>query len=167
MYSPKKCGIRYTPPTLALIYEDRIMHKTKRRSIPLRGLTSNSDPKEFVKNLYDNPSHSVYLKRISRVQIEGLVDKVIRELAESQPRRLPELPQTSTPTPSSKMQELDLDLNKLGDSELNKEKEKMSFLFEKNKISQEDKEYEYDVEMDFTKGVKLESGWDSGDEIDF
>ena len=139
------------------------MHKTKRRSVPLRGLTCNSDPQEFVENLYENPSHSVYLKRIPRTQIEGLVGKVVKELAERQPRRLPELPQTSTP----RKQGLGFDLNKLGDFDLNVEKEKMDILFEKNKISQGDRDYEYDIEMDFANEVKLESGWDSGDEIGF
>ena len=166
MYSPKKCGIKYTPPTLVLIYEDYVMHKTKRRSIPLRGLTYNSDPQEIARSLYDNPSHSPYLKRITRTQIEGLVGRVIRQLAEHHPRRLPELPLTSTPT-SSKMLGHDQDLNRLGDMDLNREKEKMNTLFEKNKISQDDQNYEYDIEMDFADGAKLESGWDSGDEIDF
>ncbi|KAI6660594.1 Centrosomal protein of 19 kDa [Oopsacas minuta] len=168
MYSPKKCGIKYTPPTLVLIYEDHKMEKIKRRSIPLKKLTYSSDAEEVVENLYDNPRHSIYLSRISRIQIQRLVGKVIRELADDKPRRLPEVPRTSTPTPTYIVEDTpDFDLNLLDDLDLKRQKEKMNILFEKNKISQNDKDYEYDIDMDFEKGVKLESGWDSGDEVDF
>lgn len=40
----------------------------------------------------------------------------------------------------------------------------MDVLFEKNKVRQETKDFEYDIEVDF-EGVKLESGWDSGDDV--
>lgn len=163
MYSPKKCGIKYSPPTLVLIYEDTVKEKTKRRSIPLKKLTNTSAVEEVVDNLYSNCKHSVYLAGIPRVQIEGLVGKIIRELAENSPRVLPQLPRTSTPTPTSTAA-TELDLNKLGDLELKREKEKMDVLFEKNKVRQETKDFEYDIEVDF-EGVKLESGWDSGDDV--
>ena len=170
MYSPKKCGIKLSPPTLVLIYEDHIMEKTKRRSIPLKRLVPSSDVKELVARLYDSPNYAVYLKRIPRSQIEGLVSRITRELAESQPRKLPQLPQTSTPTPSINSNantEFERDLNKLGDAELTREKAKMDILFQNNLISRDDKDYHYDVEVDFERGMKLESGWDSADEISF
>ena len=164
MYSPKKCGIKYSPPTLVLIYEDTVMEKMKRRSIPLKKLTHTSVVEEVIDNLYTKSKHSVYLSKIPRIQIEGLVGKIIRELAESNPRILPQVPRTSTPTPTSTAA-AELDLNKFGDFELKREKEKMDLLFEKNKVCQENKDFEYDIDVDFERGAKVESGWDSGDDV--
>ena len=164
MYSPKKCGIKYSPPTLVLIYEDTVMEKTKRRSIPLKKLTNASVVEEVVDNLYTKSKHSVYLNKIPRTQIEGLVGKIIRELAESNPRTLPQIPRTSTPTPTSTAA-VEFDLNTLGDFELKREKDKMDVLFEKHKVRQENEDFEYDIEVDFEGGARLESGWDSGDDV--
>ena len=58
---------------------------------------------------------------------------------------------------------LELDLNKLSDSELEKHKAAMEVLFEANRKRPDDDGFVYDVEVDFNKEGRMESGWDNED----
>ena len=58
----------------------------------------------------------------------------------------------------------DLDLNKATDEELETVKAHMNKTFEANRKLPGDEGYEYDVEIDFDKGDKIESGWDEGND---
>lgn len=170
MFAPKKCGIRYDPPTLVLEYVVLATGKLHRRCMPLRHLTGNSLPETEARKFKSNPKHGKYLDKISQDKLARIIGKCVKYLKGSEaisgkkPVRLnlddDDLMGGDTGT---------LDLNKLNDSELQFEKSKMNKDFLVKQIKPGDPDYEYDKEVDFGSGNfgEVECEWDESENSDF
>ncbi|KAK3738103.1 hypothetical protein QZH41_013837 [Actinostola sp. cb2023] len=157
MYTPKKCGIKFDPPTLVVFYEDTSSGKLHRRSIPIRKFDEQTDISETVNKLKSSTHHLKYLEHIPHEQIESLL-KMIQDKKRG-----------IDPTPPSAYQptielNTDEDLNKLDDKDLNVRKAAMDVNFEKHRLNPGDEGFEYDKEIDFPDTGKIESGWDNEEE---
>lgn len=155
MFAPRKCGVKFDPPTLVLYYEVKLSGKIRKRSMPLRKLGKDSSISEVVKDLKESSKHAKYLENISATQLENLLTRIQNNMDGID--TLPFL------KPSTENNDQNEDLNKLDDFELDKRKADMDKDFEKNRLRPGDNGFVYDKEVDFTGG-KIESGWDDEDE---
>ena len=158
MYVPKKCGIRYEPPTLVIEYVVLATGKLHRRCMPLRDITGNSNADTEARKFKSSPKHGKYLEKISQEKLSRVLGKCIKYLKGSaaistKPVRL-NLDDDDIMGGSGGMGP-DIDLNKMNDSELHFEKSKMQRDFLGKQIKPGDPEFEYDKEVDFGSG-KLE-----------
>ena len=165
MYTPKKCGIRYDPPTLIVEYVIIATGKLHRRCMPLRGFTSKSDPASEAKKFKNSPKHGKYLHSISQEKLVRILNKAVKYLKGTEAI-------SSTPQPLKlddnffSDSDSDKDLNKLNDAELQFEKSKMNKDFIQNQIKPGDPGYVYDKEVDFGSGNlgDVECDWDDDDD---
>ncbi|XP_001633900.2 centrosomal protein of 19 kDa [Nematostella vectensis] len=158
MYSPKKFGVKYEPPTLVLFYVDKATDKLHRRSIPVRKFDGDSSIQNTANELKKSSHHGKFIEGIPQKQIEKLLKLIQDKIKGLEPK--------PTPTENKPAAQVDPDknLNKLGDDELNKVKAAMDIDFEKNRIRPGDEDFEYDKEVDFGDAGKIESGWDEEDD---
>ncbi|XP_063686002.1 centrosomal protein of 19 kDa-like [Bolinopsis microptera] len=168
MFAPKKCGIRYEPPTLVVEYVVLATGKLHRRSMPLRDVTANSNPDNEARKFKNNPKHGKYLEKISQEKLSRILSKCIKFLkgaaaiGSNKPVRLnldDDFMGGST----------DMDMNKLNDSELQFEKSKMNKDFMEKQIRPGDPDYEYDKEVNYGSGNlgDVECDWDESENSDF
>ena len=168
MFAPKKCGIRYEPPTLVVEYVVLATGKLHRRSMPLRDVNANSNPDNEARKFKNNPKHGKYLEKISQEKLSRILSKCIKFLkgaaaiGASKPVRL-NLDDDLMGGPT------DMDMNKLNDSELQFEKSKMNKDFMDKQIRPGDPGYEYDKEVDYGSGNlgDVECDWDESENSDF
>lgn len=158
----KKCGIRFKPPSIILIYEEKDKEKTRQRIMPVRNFSMFSDCSIAAEQLKNNPRHKAYLEGVSLRQLEKLHSLLKGHLrGESLAESLEKVQREETIDPEE-------DMNKLDDKELAKRKSIMDELFEKNRKKKDDPDFIYDVEVEFPQDEQLEScGWDveSGEEV--
>ncbi|KND00300.1 uncharacterized protein SPPG_04626 [Spizellomyces punctatus DAOM BR117] len=83
MVSPKKLAIRYQRPVLVLFYVAEDTGKSRRRSMPLRGLDKNNVT-DVVQHIYDR--HQQYLGTVKVEQVKRIVDRIYAEEVESRPQ---------------------------------------------------------------------------------
>ncbi|XP_059806980.1 centrosomal protein of 19 kDa [Hypanus sabinus] len=154
-YIPRKCGIKFKPPTIVLIYEDESTKKTRQRLIPIRNFSRFSDCYRAAEEIKNNPRHQVYLNGVSQQQLQKLLHLLRDSLnGLSLEKSLEAFMRTNSINPEE-------DLNKLDDNELAKKKKIMDELFEKNQRKPSDPEFVYDLEVDFPQDDQIEScGWD-------
>lgn len=158
---PKKCCIKYTPPTLILFYEMKETGKLHRRSIPIRTIEDDSVHENILENLMSEDRHSKYLKQFQQKQLQRL----LRMLTQKNTGLKFELNENEADNQGVDVEKTDL--NKLDDENLNKVKEKMNESFEQNKVKPGDGNWKYDIEVDFEKQGQIESSaWDDADESD-
>lgn len=158
MFTPRKCGVKFDPPTLVVYYEANLSGKLHKRSMPLRMLRKNSSISDAVQELKKSSRHGKYMEKISVSQLEKLLTMIQNKMKGLDPMQARD---TSTlPGNSARSHE---DLNKLDDHELNRRKADMDKEFEKNRIRPGDEEFVYDKEVEFNEG-KIESGWDEDDD---
>ena len=170
MFAPKKCGIRYEPPTLIVEYVVVATGKLHRRCMPLRNFTSASNPDTEARKFKSNPKHGKYLEKISQAKLSRILGKCIKYLKGASAI-------TSKPVRLNLDDDLDLlggntndmDMNKLGDSELMFEKSKMNRDFFDKQIKPGDEEFKYDKEVDYGSGKlgDVECEWDESEGSDF
>ncbi|XP_077147346.1 centrosomal protein of 19 kDa [Ranitomeya variabilis] len=158
-YTAKKCGVRFQPPAIILVYE-KTEGKSRQRIMPIRNFSKFSDCGRAAEQLKNNPRHRDYLEGVSLKQVERLYKLLKAHLkGESLDVSLNAIRREETVDP-------DEDLNKLDDKELAKRKSIMDELFEKNRKKKDDPDFEYNVEMDFPEDGVVEScGWDDESEI--
>ncbi|KAM6326206.1 centrosomal protein of 19 kDa [Podargus strigoides] len=154
-YSAKKCGVRFQPPSIVLIYKEDGQDKTRQRIMPVRNFSKFSDCSLAAEQLKNNLRHKAYLKGVSLHQLQKLYRLLKGHLGgESLAESLEKFRQEETIDPEE-------DLNKLDDKELEKRKRIMDELFEKNRKKKDDPDFVYDVEVEFPQDEPLEScGWD-------
>ncbi|NWI92105.1 CEP19 protein, partial [Pitta sordida] len=154
-FTAHKCGIRFQPPSIVLIYRDNSQGKTRRRLIPVRNFSRFSDCSAAAEQLKNNPRHKAHLEGVSLRQLQKLHSLLRGHLGgESLAESLEKHRQEETIDPEE-------DMNKLDDRELAKRKSIMDELFEKNRKKKDDPDFVYDIEVEFPQGEKLEScGWD-------
>ncbi|XP_051874146.1 centrosomal protein of 19 kDa [Pristis pectinata] len=154
-YIPRKCGVKFKPPTIVLIYEDESTKKTRQRLIPIRNFSRFSDCSRAAEAIKNNPRHQVYLDGVSQQQLQKLFQLLRDNLnGVSLEKSLEAFVRMNSINPEE-------DLNKLDDNELAKKKKIMDELFEKNRRKPNDPEFVYDLEVDFPQDGLIEScGWD-------
>ena len=169
MFAPKKCGIRYEPPTLVIEYVVMATGKLHRRCMPLRSINGVSNPDTEAKKFKSSPKHGKYLEKISQEKLSRVLGKCIKYLKgsaaiSSKPQRL-----NLDDDDIMGTQATDADMNKLNDSELQFEKSKMQRDFLGKQIKPGDSEFEYDKEVDFGSGKlgDVECEWDESEASDF
>lgn len=168
MFAPKKCGIRYEPPTLILEYVVVATGKVHRRSMPLRDLAPSSDPTTQARKLKNSPKHGKYLEKVTQDRLVRVLGKCVKYLkgasaitagaGRARPVRLDLSGDDLLGTPA------DMDMNKLPDSELAHEKSKMSRDFADKQIKPGDAGYEYEKEVDFGEGNLGAVEWDEDED---
>ncbi|XP_078521886.1 centrosomal protein of 19 kDa [Lissotriton helveticus] len=158
-YLARKCGIRYQPPAIILVYneeENGSEGKMRQRIMPIRNFSKFSDCNRAAEQLKNNPRHKCYLEGVSLHQLEKLFS-VLRGHLKGQ-----DLSQTLEDIKRETTLDPDEDLNKLGDKELAKRKSLMDETFEKNRKRKEDPEFKYNVEVEFPQDGQLEEcEWDA------
>ncbi|XP_044886241.1 centrosomal protein of 19 kDa [Mauremys mutica] len=161
-YVAKKCGIRFQPPSVILIYEDKNKDRARQRIMPIRNFSKFSDCSRAAEQLKNNPRHKAYLQGVSLQQLQKLYSLLRCHLqGKSLAQSLEQIQQEETIDPEE-------DLNKLDDKELAKRKSIMDELFEKNRKKKDDPDFTYNVEVEFPQDDQLEScGWDAESDNEF
>ncbi|XP_069831729.1 centrosomal protein of 19 kDa [Dendropsophus ebraccatus] len=161
-YKAIKCGVRFEPPAIILVYEKTEEGKSRQRIMPIRNFSKFSDCSRAAEQLKNNPRHRQYLEGVSLKQLERLYKLLKGHLkGESLDVSLDLIRKEETIDPEE-------DLNKLDDKELAKRKSIMDELFEKNRKKKNDPDFEYNVEVDFPQDGVVEScGWDEESEEGF
>ncbi|XP_063296986.1 centrosomal protein of 19 kDa isoform X1 [Pelobates fuscus] len=161
-YKALKCGIRFKPPAIILLYEDVSTGKSRQRSMPVRNFSKFSDCSRAAEQLKNNPRHKQYLENVLPKQLERLYILLKGHLnGENLQVSLEGIRRDETLDPEE-------DLNKLDDKELAKRKSIMDDLFEKNRKKKDDPDFEYNVEVDFPQDGPIQScGWDEESENEF
>ncbi|CAM2119770.1 centrosomal protein of 19 kDa isoform X1 [Lepidochelys kempii] len=161
-YVAKKCGIRFQPPSIILIYEDENKDRARQRIMPIRNFSKFSDCSRAAEQLKNNPRHKAYLQGVSLRQLQKLYSLLRGHLqGQSLAQTLEQIHQEETIDPEE-------DLNKLDDKELAKRKSIMDELFEKNRKKKDDPDFTYNVEVEFPQDEQLEScGWDAESDNEF
>ncbi|XP_018596633.2 centrosomal protein of 19 kDa [Scleropages formosus] len=153
----KRCGVKFDPPSIVLVYEESDTKKMRQRIMPVRNFSKFSDCNKAAERLKNNERHRVYLEGVSRKQLERL-HVVLRDRLRG--RTLEESLAAMEPDP-------DEDLNKLGDDELARRKARMDELFERNRKRQGDPDFVYDLEVEFhTEDAKEPCSWDEDESDD-
>uniref|UniRef100_V9L3S6 Centrosomal protein of 19 kDa n=1 Tax=Callorhinchus milii TaxID=7868 RepID=V9L3S6_CALMI len=154
-YTPKKCGVKFKPPAIILIYEDEKTKKIRQRSMPVRNFSKFSDCSRAAEELKNNPRHKPFLGGVSLQQLQKLYQLLRNSLSGLSLDRSLEIIHKENTIDSEE------DLNKLDDKELDQKKKIMDELFEKNRKKSDDPDFVYDVEVDFAQVEPIEScGWD-------
>nr|XP_033815255.1 centrosomal protein of 19 kDa [Geotrypetes seraphini]XP_033815256.1 centrosomal protein of 19 kDa [Geotrypetes seraphini]XP_033815257.1 centrosomal protein of 19 kDa [Geotrypetes seraphini]XP_033815258.1 centrosomal protein of 19 kDa [Geotrypetes seraphini]XP_033815259.1 centrosomal protein of 19 kDa [Geotrypetes seraphini]XP_033815260.1 centrosomal protein of 19 kDa [Geotrypetes seraphini] len=161
-YHAKKCGIRFQPPAIILIYNEQAKEKDRQRIMPVRNFSKFSDCIGAAEQLKNNPRHKQFLEGVSLQQLVKLYTVLKGHLqGQSLVESLQKIQQETVFDP-------DENLNKLDDKELKKRKNLMDKLFEKNCKKKDDPEFVYDIEVEFLQDTQLEScGWDDGSDNEF
>ncbi|XP_072294726.1 centrosomal protein of 19 kDa [Eucyclogobius newberryi] len=149
-FEAKRCGVQFSPPSIVLIYENKATNKLRRRIIPLREYSKDSNFSQAAEELKKHPRHRDYLQSVSQSQLERLhviVRDHMRGLSLEQ-------------SLASFRLDPEQDLNKLDDDELARKKGKMDQLFEKNRKKKDDPDFVYDVEVDFSANYEKKCSWD-------
>ena len=72
----KRCGVRFDPPAIVVIYTSRSSSNVHRRTMPLRKFTKRSSVVHAVEELRSKCRHQRYLEQISTPQLERLVGMI-------------------------------------------------------------------------------------------
>jgi centrosomal protein CEP19 len=153
---PKKCGIRFSPPALILVYEDKSRKdKLRKHVMPIRSFRTSSSVNFVAQDLKFR--HGKILHTVSTVQVEKMLRVLQEHMKGSELLEALQIVNKEFSVGSNE------DLNKLGDDALRRKKEIMDQIFNKNRIKPEDPEFVYDKQIDFDQNVneKVESGWDT------
>ncbi|KAA0711965.1 Centrosomal protein of 19 kDa [Triplophysa tibetana] len=156
----KRCGLKFDPPSIVVIYENENTGKMRKRVIPVRNFSQYSDCSRAAERLKYHVRHSVYVESVSLAQLERL-HLILRDhlrglsLEES-------LAAQRGPGPN------DEDLNKLSDEELNRRKAQMDELFERHRRRKNDPDFVYDIEVEFPENSARETcSWDNHSDDEF
>lgn len=151
----KKCGIRFQPPAIVLIYDNEPEGKSRQRIMPVRNFSKFSDCTRAAEQLKNNPRHRSYLEQVSLKQLEKLFSLLRGYLqGQSLAETMEQIQRETTIDPEE-------DLNKLDDKELAKRKSIMDELFEKNQKRKDDPSFVYDIEVEFPQDEQLSCSWDT------
>lgn len=168
--TPRRFGLTFAPPSLTVVYTALDGRKARRRNIPIRRLSAQSDPAAVAAQLAR--SHADLLGQVQPAQLEGLC----RRLVEAASRRPPASaghapPAAPLAAPAVRVAGAppagdgaggaggDLDLNRLDDAALAAEKAKMDVAFRASRVAPGDAGYEYDRRVAFVPAAER-SEWD-------
>ncbi|KAL1022907.1 hypothetical protein UPYG_G00034050 [Umbra pygmaea] len=152
-FAAKRCGVKFNPPSIVLIYECKDTNKMRKRIIPVRNFSKYSDCSVAAERMKHHVRHRAYLEGVSLVTLQRL-HIVLRD--SMQGRSLEQ-------TLASLSLETEEDLNKLNDKELAHKKAQMDELFERNRRRKDDPDFVYDLEVEFKAGALETCSWDEED----
>jgi len=153
---PKKCCVKFDPPTQVLFYEITKEKKIHRRSIPIKNLPLKQGG-QILKELFDS-HHGKYIERFKKEQII----RVLNILIEKNNGTSIKVNQFNDKETFGINMDED-NLNKLNDEKLNEVKKHMNSSFVENQVKPGDDNWEYDINVDFDDNIAggIESaGWD-------
>ncbi|KAM9384589.1 centrosomal protein of 19 kDa [Pholidichthys leucotaenia] len=156
-FEAKRCGVQFSPPSIVIIYVHTETKKVRKRIIPVRNFSKNSDYTMAAERLKNNPRHKEYLESVSQCQMEKL-HIILRDHMQGFPLEHSLASFHLNP---------DEDLNKLDDDKLARKKGQMDELFEKNRKRIDDPDFVYDIEVDFTKTTQDKCSWDNDSDNEF
>jgi len=146
----KKIGVSFKGPNLILVYSSNGV--TRKRDMPIRDLTVNSDCTAVANTL--KRRHSKYLDSVSDIMIEKLVILAKENLCGAT------LKEGLSSVEAYLKIDPNEDLNKLTDKELKKKKQIMDLTFDKNSVGKDHPDFIYDKRVEFNpNGDK--GDWDS------
>ncbi|XP_053286139.1 centrosomal protein of 19 kDa [Pleuronectes platessa] len=157
LYEAKRCGVKFSPPAVVLIYQHTETQKIRKRIIPLRNFSKYSDYSLAAERLKNNPRHRDYLEAVSQSQLEKL-HIILRDHMQGH---------SLEHSLASFQLDPDQDLNKLDDEELARKKGQMDELFEKNRRRKDDADFVYDLEVEFNKSTREKCSWDDESDNEF
>ncbi|KAJ7992930.1 hypothetical protein DPEC_G00267180 [Dallia pectoralis] len=147
----KQCGVKFSPPSVVLIYESKDTKTMRKRIIPVRNFSNSSDCCTAANRMKHHVRHEAYLQGVTLAQLERL-HIVLQD--HMQGRSLEH-------TLASLRLDPEEDLNKLDDGELARKKAQMDELFERNRRQKEDPNFVYDLEVEFkADGAQEPCSWD-------
>ncbi|XP_034036365.1 centrosomal protein of 19 kDa [Thalassophryne amazonica] len=149
-FEAKRMGVQFSPPSIVLIYIDEKSKKLRKRLIPVRNFSKDSECSMAAERLKSHPRHGDYLEAVSQRQLESL-HIILRDHLQGF---------SLQHSLASLRLDPDEDLNKLGDNDLARKKEQMDVLFEKNRKHKDDPDFIYDLEVDFSKITQEKCSWD-------
>ena len=148
--SVRKIGVSFQGPNLVLVYSSNGV--TRKRNMPIRDLTANSDCNAVANTI--KRRHSKYLDSVSDIMIEKLVMLAKENL------RGATLKEGISSVEAFLKIDPEEDLNKLTDNELKKKKQIMDITFDKNSVGKDHPDFIYDKRVEFNpNGDK--GDWDS------
>ncbi len=136
---PLQLGVSFRPPAIILLYRDPVKNKTRRRSMPARGISKTSDCYSEAQAL--RRRHPRHLGPVPAVRIE----KFLRVLQETMKGRT--LEGALEAAKRDFAIDFDEDMNKLSDQELQRRKEIMDVNFAKNQIKVGDPDFVWDKKV--------------------
>ncbi|GLH01474.1 hypothetical protein R5R35_004332 [Gryllus longicercus] len=156
IYVPLKCGIKFSPPAVVILYEDTVKKKHRKYIMPLRNFRASSNVNFIAEDL--KARHNKVLESIPLLTVE----KMLRLLQEN--IKGVELDKALDLVNKEFSVCDDEDLNKLNAETIRRKKEIMDMTFNKNRVKPTDPNFVYDKRVDFSESEKKrESGWDTED----
>jgi len=140
----RKCGVKFAPLSLVLLYDDRRAAKTRKHVLKLtRHLSKQSVLPEVAAALRLLPAHSRLLQAMSEAQLERLLC-IARD-------HLCGLSLTQSLEKAARLDQIDSaeDLNTVDEETLARKKAVMEEAFELNRSRPGDIDFVYDKEVDF------------------
>ncbi len=156
----KRCGVRFSPAAVIILYTHGTSGKTHRRTMPLRNFNKNSGITRVAQELKTNPRHKKYLASMPIQQLEKLI-AILRDKLKgvSLEESLVKNKGLDTVDPEE-------DLNKVDEVTLKRKKAIMDQMFEAHQKKPGEDGFQYDIEVDFEGGAIESCDWDSGKESD-
>ncbi|XP_010870160.1 centrosomal protein of 19 kDa [Esox lucius] len=146
----KRCGVKFSPPSVVLIYESKDTKTIRKRIIPVRNFSKCSDCCTAANRMKYHVRHREYLEGVTLAQLERL-HIVLQD--HMQGRSLEH-------TLASLRLDPEEDLNKLDDEDLARKKAQMDELFECNRRQKDDPGFVYDLEVEFKAEGREPCSWD-------
>lgn len=158
-----RCGVKFDPPAIMVVYNDKKTKKHRQRTMPLRDFTKDTSVDTAMQDLLSHSRHGKYVSLIPKPQFVRLVT-IIRD-------KLNGMSLEASLARNDAMDKIDPEenLNTVDEETLKRKKAVMDQTFEKHRVKPGDPNFRYDVEVDFDAQEKIESGWDSdeGSDLEF
>lgn len=72
----RKCGVRFDPPAIIVMYRAKSSDKLHLRRMPLRNLKMNSIAARVAEDLKKSPNHKRFLEKLPDAQLEKLITMI-------------------------------------------------------------------------------------------
>ena len=156
----KRCGVRFDPPAIIIMYSTGSSNKVRRRTMPLRQFNKRTGVSRTAEELKDTQRHKKYLEGLPLPQLEKLI-AVIQD-------KMKGMSLEASLKKNKALSEIDpeQDLNKVDEATLKRKKAIMEQSFSKHSKKMSDSDFQYDVEVDF-EGAIESCDWDSEDDNEF
>jgi len=165
---PKSFGLKYDPPSIALVYE--MDGKLRKRTMPVRKVQATSDPSALATQLTQTHQSLLGPDVVSHEQIVRLMTKLVQHAAKAPPAPAPGAPAPAAAAPVAASATGALaaggdsgtdgdDLNKVSAEELAARKAAMEVDFERNRVKPGDAAFRHDKRIEFAPAEESNE-WD-------
>ncbi|XP_067948344.1 centrosomal protein of 19 kDa-like [Watersipora subatra] len=153
----RKLGVTFSPAALVITYSDGL--SVRRRTIPVRNISKNSNIQDLMAEMRSLSNHRRYLDQISHLQLMKMLT-LIKD-------HLNGLSLDDSLAKSKRLDHIDPneDLNTADDETLDRKKAAMNESFVKNQKKASDADFKYDIEVDFGTNDAVETvNWSDEDD---